>query len=75
MSQHIDNTMQQLERELVATRSELSGIKRTLGKVICNLYVKILTNKWMSVKFFILYMFLILYEYYFYMNIYIIEYC
>lgn len=37
--------MQQLERELVATKSELSGIKRTLGKVICNLYVKILTNK------------------------------
>lgn len=30
MSQHIDNTMQQLERELVATRSELSGMKRTL---------------------------------------------
>lgn len=68
--------MQQLERELVATRSELSGIKRTLGKVICNLYVKILTNKWMlkCKNFYSVYVF-ILYFYSIYMNIYIIEYC
>lgn len=33
-----------LERELIATKSELNGIKRTLGKLTCNSCVEILRN-------------------------------
>lgn len=33
-----------LERELIATKSELNGIKRTLGKLTCNSCLEILSN-------------------------------